>query len=43
MEQIKFFNYESPQLDIVEIFSEGVLCISGQTESYTQEDVNWGA
>lgn len=33
--------YASPQMEIVELLSEGVLCASGETQDYNYEDFAW--
>ena len=34
-------NYASPEVTVVEIASEGVLCQSGQFEEWNEETLNW--
>lgn len=35
--------YEAPQAEVVEVFAEGVFCISGQElESWEYQEFNWG-
>jgi len=34
-------SYESPRTKVVEVLSEGVLCVSGQFEEWKQEDLTW--
>ena len=33
--------YESPEVVVTEIHSEGVLCASGQFEEWNEETLNW--
>ena len=33
--------YLAPELDIVEVSPEGVLCHSGVTEDYTFNEIDW--
>lgn len=33
--------YESPQIKVIELQSEGVLCSSGLTEDFEDGDFNW--
>ena len=34
-------SYESPTVSVVEVVSEGVLCASGQLESWAEDDLDW--
>ncbi len=34
-------NYASPEVTVVEIAAEGVLCQSGQFEEWNEETLNW--
>ena len=34
-------SYESPAVNAVEIFSEGVMCASGQLEGWNEQDLDW--
>ena len=34
-------SYESPAVSVVEVLSEGVLCASGDHESWTEGDLDW--
>ena len=34
-------SYESPEVVVVEIAAEGVLCQSGQFEEWNEETLNW--
>ena len=34
-------NYASPEVAVVEIAAEGVLCQSGQFEEWEEETLNW--
>ena len=33
--------YDSPAISVVEISSEGVLCLSGSFEQWNEEDFKW--
>ena len=33
--------YESPEVVVTEIHSEGILCASGQFEEWNEETLNW--
>lgn len=39
MEDIKYFNYESPEIDIIEICTDGILC--GSNEGIGENDGVW--
>ena len=34
-------SYESPAVSVVEVLSEGVLCASGDHESWDEDDLDW--
>ena len=34
-------SYESPEVNVVEIHSEGVLCASGDHEAWDEDDLDW--
>ena len=34
-------SYKSPAFSVVEVISEGVLCASGQLESWSEENLDW--
>jgi hypothetical protein len=37
----KQFFYESPEVSVVEIETEGVLCASGGFEEWEEDTLNW--
>ena len=38
------FNYEAPEVKVVELYAEGVLCASGQLEGWGDgDDFTWDA
>ncbi len=43
MKPNNYFSYESPQLNVVEFLSEGLLCASpeGAIDFFTEEDLLW--
>jgi hypothetical protein len=34
-------SYESPAVSVVEVLSEGVLCMSGDHEGWYEEELDW--
>ena len=34
-------SYESPEVNVVEVHSEGVLCASGQLEGWQEDELDW--
>ena len=34
-------SYESPAVSVVEVLSEGVLCASGDHESWDEDNLDW--
>ena len=34
-------SYESPAVNVVEIFSEGVMCASGQLQGWEEGELDW--
>ena len=37
----KEFNYEAPEVKVVELYAEGVLCASGQFQEWEEETLDW--
>jgi hypothetical protein len=33
--------YEAPEVKVVELYAEGVLCASGQFEEWNEETLEW--